>query len=200
MSKKIGLLFAILINVNIIIGAGVFLNIKPLSFISGSVSSLVYILSGLILFPLVFSLAKLGQLYPTSGGLYVYSKNHLGKFFGFISGWSYFVGKTVSAAFLVYAFSNFFHQRLYFLRSVPIIFICSIVILFIAIINIIGAQVGGKIQFFFIFTKLVPIFFVIFFGITIITPGNYYSLHKPMVSLFGAIPIAIYALLGFEIT
>lgn len=44
------------------------------------------------------SSARLAALYPASGGTYVYGRERLGEFWGFLAGWSFVVGKTASCA------------------------------------------------------------------------------------------------------
>ena len=56
--------------------------------------------------PLVFVLAKLTQIYPEAGGLYVYSHKELNKFWGFVSGWGYFVGAIAGNAIIIHLFGK----------------------------------------------------------------------------------------------
>jgi len=200
MTKKIGLVTAILINVNIIIGAGVFLNVKPLTQIAGSLGFCGYLLGATILLPFVYVLTKLAQANPVSGGLYAYSKKYISPFIGFISGWSYFVGKTVSAAFLSLAFTNFFQNNIPFLHQYPTLLLACIVIFSLIFINILGAQIGGSIQYAFIATKVIPILFVFIAGISILQIDNFTMAIQPLTSIVSTVPIALYALMGFEIT
>jgi APA family basic amino acid/polyamine antiporter len=42
--------------------------------------------------------AQLAATYPTSGGTYVYGRQQLGEWWGFLAGWGFVVGKTASCA------------------------------------------------------------------------------------------------------
>src|SRR5690606_38716427 len=42
--------------------------------------------------------ARLAALYPASGGTYVYGRERLGEFWGYLAGWAFVVGKTASCA------------------------------------------------------------------------------------------------------
>ena len=44
------------------------------------------------------SSAELAAIYPTSGGTYVYGRERLGPFWGYLAGWGFVVGKTASCA------------------------------------------------------------------------------------------------------
>ncbi len=101
---KIPLWIAILININIIIGAAFFVVVPKISSSGGVLAPFAWLLCGLLLLPLVIVLAKLSQLFPTAGGLYVYSLRQLGPIWGFISGWSYYIGSTAFNAIVIHAF------------------------------------------------------------------------------------------------
>ncbi len=196
--SQINLITAILININIILGAGLFINPSPLTRFAGSLGFLGYILSAIILLPIVLSIAELAKTNPTSGGLYVYSKKYINPSFGFISGWSYFIGKTASAALLTHTFALFFQRRILFLQTFPTILLDCILISLLILINIVGVQVGGKIQYFFISMKTIPIIFIIFSGLFLFNPAFFTPEKQDFTSLFAALPIAIFVLLSFE--
>src|SRR6185295_14838978 len=44
------------------------------------------------------SSARLAARYPASGGTYVYGRERLGPFWGYLAGWGFVVGKTASCA------------------------------------------------------------------------------------------------------
>ncbi|WP_159062254.1 APC family permease, partial [Streptomyces caniscabiei] len=44
------------------------------------------------------SSARLAAVYPASGGTYVYGRERLGEFWGYLAGWAFVVGKTASCA------------------------------------------------------------------------------------------------------
>lgn len=44
------------------------------------------------------SSARLAARYPASGGTYVYGRERLTPFFGYLAGWGFIVGKTASCA------------------------------------------------------------------------------------------------------
>jgi len=200
MQKKIGLIAAILININIIVGAGVFLNVKPLTALSGSLGFLGYPLSSLILLPFVLTLGKLAQKHPVSGGLYVYSKEYINRFAGFLSGWSYFVGKAVSSAFLVFAFVQFLQSKLPIISSISTSMLAIGFIFSLIFLNILGIHIGGNIQFLFILIKASPLLFVIFFGLSFFQPNLFNLSDLSFSPMLSTVPIAIFALLGFETT
>ena len=90
-SKKLSLISAIFINLNVMIGAGLFINTYDLSTKAGAAGFLLYPIIGLCMLPLIAITGKLVGLFPT-GGLYAFGKSY-SPFLGFLSCWSYFFGK-----------------------------------------------------------------------------------------------------------
>ncbi len=189
---------AILICINSIIGAGLFINPRPLTEFAGAYGFLVYLLGMIILFPLVLSIAELARLHPVAGGLYVYSKTYLGRWAGFISAWAYFVGKTTSVATLMHKFVQFFQLRIPGLETLPTLAIDFSLILFFAILNIIGVAIGGRIQYVFSLLKATPLLFTFMLGAQFFDPVSFQEIID-LRGVITALPIAIFALLGFEV-
>ena len=67
--QELSLFAAIIINLNIIIGSGVFINTAELAKRAGIFGALCYAVVGVLLFPLILSFVRLLQLYP-GGGFY----------------------------------------------------------------------------------------------------------------------------------
>jgi len=53
------------------------------------------------------SSAQLAAQYPTSGGSYVYGRERLGPWWGFLAGWGFVVGKTASCAAMALTFAAY---------------------------------------------------------------------------------------------
>lgn len=197
--RSISLGSAVLISINIIIGAGLFINPTPLTQIAQGFGFSAYLLSAFVLLPLILCIASLATLKPTAGGLYIYAHDFISPMAGFLSGWSYFLGKTTSAAILVHTFCSFVQSLFAPLENIPTVFISIIILFLLASANIIGLKIGGKIQWLFIILKSLPIALVLFTGILFSKeqwPDAFLSsslAHVPQ-----ALPIAIFALCGFE--
>ncbi len=81
------------------LGAGVFVVFAPAASAAGGAGLLVALaLAGLIAFCNATSSARLAARYPESGGTYVYGRERLHPFAGFVAGWGFVVGKTASCA------------------------------------------------------------------------------------------------------
>jgi len=200
MSKghKIGLFSAILINLNLMISSGVFINIAPLLHLSGSTSFLSYLGAAACLIPIVLCVAYLAQELPGVGGLYGYSKTYLTPWLGFVSGWSYYMGKAISAGLMLHLFAGALQRSVPFLSGVPHLVLDVVVISSVILLLVGGLQLQGPIQYLFIVAKLLPITLVllvaVFYGevsaidISDLTPQSFVS----------GLSTSLFALIGFE--
>lgn len=81
------------------LGAGVFVVFAPAAAAAGGVGLLVALaVAGFIAYCNATSSARLAARYPESGGTYVYGRERLHPFAGFLAGWGFVVGKTASCA------------------------------------------------------------------------------------------------------
>ena len=80
------------------IGAGVFVVFAPAAAAAGSGLLLSLALAALVAYCNATSSARLAVRYPRSGGAYIYGRERLGEFWGYLAGWSFIVGKTASCA------------------------------------------------------------------------------------------------------
>lgn len=96
--RRLGLLDAVTIGLGAMIGAGIFAALAPAAQAAGSGLLLGLALAAVIAYCNATSSARLAARYPASGGTYVYGRERLGEFWGYLAGWSFVVGKTASCA------------------------------------------------------------------------------------------------------
>ena len=80
------------------IGAGIFAALAPAARAAGAGLLIGLAAAGVIAYCNALSSARLAALYPASGGTYVYGRERLGEFWGYLAGWGFVVGKTASCA------------------------------------------------------------------------------------------------------
>ncbi|MGN9766821.1 APC family permease [Micromonospora sp. SD12] len=99
LARRLGAGDAVVIGLGSMLGAGVFVVFAPAAAAAGGAGLLAaLVLAGLIAFCNATSSARLAARYPESGGTYVYGRERLGPFAGFLAGWGFVVGKTASCA------------------------------------------------------------------------------------------------------
>ncbi|RQP11424.1 MAG: APC family permease [Microbacteriaceae bacterium] len=89
------------------IGAGVFSAFAPAAATAGAGLLVGLVIAGFVAFCNATSSAQLAAQYPTSGGSYVYGRERLGPWPGFLAGWSFVVGKTASSAAMALTFAAY---------------------------------------------------------------------------------------------
>ncbi|WP_405101157.1 APC family permease [Micromonospora sp. NBC_01412] len=99
LARRLGVRDAVVIGLGSMLGAGVFVVFAPAAATAGGAGLLVALaIAGFVAFCNATSSARLAARYPESGGTYVYGRERLGPFAGFLAGWGFVVGKTASCA------------------------------------------------------------------------------------------------------
>ncbi|MEV5508659.1 APC family permease [Streptomyces orinoci] len=96
--RRLGLSDAVVIGLGSMIGAGIFAALSPAARSAGSGLLLGLALAAVVAYCNATSSARLAARYPASGGTYVYGRERLGDFWGYLAGWAFVVGKTASCA------------------------------------------------------------------------------------------------------
>ncbi|WP_055499417.1 APC family permease [Streptomyces albus] len=96
--RRLGLTDAVVIGMGSMIGAGIFAALAPAAAAAGPALLLGLALAAVVAYCNATSSARLAARYPASGGTYLYGRERLGDFWGFLAGWGFVVGKTASCA------------------------------------------------------------------------------------------------------
>ncbi|MGC0330149.1 APA family basic amino acid/polyamine antiporter [Streptomyces sp. SAI-170] len=96
--RTLGVSDAVVIGLGSMVGAGIFAALAPAARAAGSGLLLGLALAAVVAYCNAMASARLAALYPASGGTYVYGRERLGPFWGYLAGWSFVVGKTASCA------------------------------------------------------------------------------------------------------
>jgi APA family basic amino acid/polyamine antiporter len=96
--RTLGVRDAVVVGLGSMIGAGVFSALGPAARAAGSGLLVGLALAAVVAYCNAMSSARLAARYPASGGTYVYGRERLGDFWGYLAGWAFVVGKTASCA------------------------------------------------------------------------------------------------------
>ncbi|MFJ8815994.1 APC family permease [Amycolatopsis thermoflava] len=96
--RRLGTGDAVVIGLGSMIGAGVFAAFAPAARAAGAGLLIGLALAAVVAYCNATSSARLAARYPESGGTYVYGRERLGEFWGYLAGWGFVVGKTASCA------------------------------------------------------------------------------------------------------
>lgn len=106
-TRRLGTFDAVTIGLGSMIGAGVFAAFTPAAAAAGSGLLVGLAVAAGVAYCNATSSAQLAAIYPTSGGTYVYGRERLGPWPGFLAGWGFVIGKTASAAAMAMTFAAY---------------------------------------------------------------------------------------------
>lgn len=222
--SKISFFSAVLISVNVMVGAGIYLSPPQMAAAAGNLSYLGWFASLLLFLPVVLSISKLAAYYPGEGGVYSYTKRTLGSFAGFITGWAYFIGfvgaqslqtfalrSNIAALGTTYPFSEYswFVNVCEIFKSSPWVFNAAFLMIMLFLCSF-SLQAIARFQKYITAVKLFPLVFVI--ALLVVLPilglGSApeaaassepaLSLWESLAQIWKVIPFAIFGYWGFE--
>ncbi|MBZ9685445.1 amino acid permease [Clostridium estertheticum] len=167
LKKEIGLLSASAVVIGMVIGSGVFFKPTAIYTATGApgLGMIAWVIGGFITIAGGLTAAEVAAAIPKTGGMIVWLEETYGQIWGFLLGW---VETVISFPANIAALGIIFATQavsLLGLNDGMLVTIAIISILFLIVMNCLGAKVGGNIQTIFTIGKMVPIFAIIVFGI-----------------------------------
>jgi APA family basic amino acid/polyamine antiporter len=107
LARRLGTGDAVVIGLGSMLGAGVFSAFAPAAKAAGSGLLIGLALAAVVAYCNATASAQLAATYPTSGGTYLYGREQLGPWWGFLAGWGFLVGKTASCAAMALTFAAY---------------------------------------------------------------------------------------------
>jgi len=107
LDRRLGLGDAVFIGLGSMIGAGVFAAYAPAARAAGSGLLLGLAVAAVVAYCNATSSAQLAASYPRAGGTYLYGREVLGDWWGYLAGWGFMVGKTASCAAMALTFAAY---------------------------------------------------------------------------------------------
>ena len=150
---RLSLWSAIFINVNIMLGAGIFINTAVLAQRAGSLGFVSYLLVGIMMLPLILATTKLLSKFPDCG-FYGFGKGAGAPFVGFVSAWSYFIGKLASGALVIYIATKLLQSSIPAISVISTPLLASVVILIFMMLNMLQMKTGRRINIAFMVLKI----------------------------------------------
>ncbi len=195
---KISFTAAVLMSINVMIGAGILYAVGPMTATADSVSFLGWPLIGLLLFPIIWSIVKAGQLFPGEGGFYHYCSSGLNPLAGFIAHWGYLLGYLGTAASLATVIKSqlFASPSFEFFQNHPMAF-NLLLVCFYTLINLIAIEKISKIQSIATLLKITPILTVIALIVFYINPDLTFDISA-LKNIGMTVSTVIFAYWGFE--
>lgn len=189
---------AVLMSINIIIGSFIFVAPQRMAAMAGSVSFLGWGFAGLLLLPIVLTVAYAARAFPGAGGFYHYCASGINETAGFLAQWSYLLGYLGTASTITVIIRERLASQmgLLFCDQHPYLFYAAF-ITGLSLLNLLSVQLISKIQSGVTLLKLTPLFLVVlllpFYVNTTIT----YHVGE-LANLGYTLPLAFFGFWGFE--
>ncbi len=107
LDRRLGLGDAVFIGLGSMIGAGVFAAYGPAARAAGTGLLVGLAVAAVVAYCNATSSAQLAAAYPYAGGTYLYGREVLGDWWGYLAGWGFMVGKTASCAAMALTFAAY---------------------------------------------------------------------------------------------
>ncbi len=107
LDRRLGLGDAVFIGLGSMIGAGVFAAYAPAARAAGTGLLLGLGVAAVVAYCNATASAQLAAAYPRAGGTYLYGREVLGDWWGYLAGWGFMVGKTASCAAMALTFAAY---------------------------------------------------------------------------------------------
>jgi amino acid transporter/nucleotide-binding universal stress UspA family protein len=213
LAREMSLMDATLIGVGAMIGAGIFVLIGIAAGVAGPGLIISFSLNAVIALLTAMSYAELGSCYHDAGGGYLWVKEGLPKWNGFLSGWMSWFAHAVACSLYALGFGAYFEHVLgefaiimpqWGFFSPQKILAAGIAILF-AYINFRGASETGKVGNLVTIAKIIILLIFIGFGVElIIRQGDWRTTFSPFLphgfgGVFKAMGLTFIAFQGFEV-
>lgn len=194
-THKISFWTAVLMNINIMVGIGIFIFPPLMTQRAGYASFLGWPLVALVVLPIVLSIATMARLFPGAGSFYSYAKNIIGPTAGFFSGWGYYLGYTGVAAFMTIALRD--SVILPHFPMNPILF-NLIFITCISLLSLLSIKTIGRIQNAGTIFKILPLLIVLAIFLAYWNPA--FKITLPSLGYVpSVVPFCLFGYWGFEV-
>jgi len=196
--SKIGFWAAVLMNINIIVGAGILAMTQSMAATAGAASFLAWPMIGLLVFPVVWCIAQASRVFPGEGGIYNYCAKGINPTAGFVAQWAYLLGYMGTATTLTLVLKDALVHKagLTIVGEYSMLFNTAVIVVF-TLLNMLDVSKISKIQSGLTLLKLLPLVVAIgllpfFFSVNV----SYAPVDFGLIAM--TLPSAIFALWGFE--
>ena len=161
LARRLGTADAVVVGLSAMLGAGVFSAYAPAAASAGSLLLVALAIAAFVAFCNAVASAQLAAVYPSSGGTYLFGREVLGPWWGFVAGWGFVIGKTASCAAMAMTFAYYLFPDTSVLQRLS----AAVAVVALTALNLRGitrTAVAAKVL--VTITVLVLVFFVVLVG------------------------------------
>ncbi len=193
-----GLFHTSMYGVGMILGAGIYALIGEATEIAGNTLWVSFIIGAVVATFTGLSYAELSSMFPKSAGEYIYVKKAFNnEFLAFLAGWLIIFISIVSAATISLGFGGYFARLL----DSNITIFAVLLIIGLSFVNFYGIRESSWMNILFTIIEVGGLLLIIYIGFTFprSDPVNYLETPSSGIySIFAAIPLVIFAYIGFD--
>lgn len=201
MVRAVGLMGAVALIVGNMVGTSIYTLPASLAGTAGPASIIAWLITaaGYLFIALVY--ARLGPLYPRTGGPYHYAREAFGDYAGFLSTWAYWFSATTGNAAIALGVVGYLEGLLPegFGGTIGTFVLAQVCLWGLTLVNILGVRDSARLQIVLMIANVVPLL-----GITLLAAGSFDSANfTPFAPQgWGSIPAAcaliVWAYSGIE--
>ncbi|WP_420715963.1 APC family permease [Mycobacterium sp. 663a-19] len=185
LARRLGTADAVVIGLGSMVGAGVFSAFGPAARAAGAGLLIGLGVAAAIAYCNATASAQLAAVYPTSGGTYIYGRERLGPWWGFVAGWGFVIGKTASCAAMALTVASYaVPGSLWAQRVIGV----AAVVLLVAL-NYRGVTKTAMLARILLACTVIALAAVVI-GIAVTRPGPSQLMHWPMGTVYGVLQSA----------
>lgn len=154
--RSLNLFDAVNISLGSIIGAGIFVILGAAAALAGPAVFLSVIVAGIVSLLTGLSSAELSRKFPTSGGAYIFAREALSDFFGFVVGWVWLFSNIVMGATVAVGFG---YYLAFFLPSLSIHVGAALAVALAVIVQLLGSKESSRLNNVLVIIKLLILLF-----------------------------------------
>ncbi len=196
--KSISPLMAILININIVIGAAFYLGASEIAQRMGCYAPLTWAVYGLLLLPLQLVFFHLAHRYPQAGGIFVYSHHALGPRTGFMCGWGYFIGTMAGNAAILIAFTEQIRGLIDSCVSGSLVVMPLLLVLLFTLLSLFNIALLERLQLGFALLKIIPFAVLVIGALLLADRSNLATTTLSWDGMLSSLPLVLFSYIGLE--
>ena len=140
---QLSLFDAVNISLGSIIGAGIFVILGAAAAVAGPALIVSVLIAAVVSLLTGLSAAELSRMYPRSGGVYVFAREAISDFSGFLVGWVWLFSNIVAGATVAVGFG---HYLTFFFPGLPSSAGAALVVVVVVLINLLGAKESSRLN------------------------------------------------------
>lgn len=197
-SAQIGLISSVAFAVGTMIGAGVFVLSGVAVQRTGPAALVSFALAGVLVLLSALSFAVIASRAPAGGSGYAYVGTALGRYWGFITSWAFYIGGIIGVAFVLNAFGAYLYQ--FFWNGLPVTVLALLGAVLLTLVNLGPASTIGRLETGLVGIKVVILLLLILFAFIHINRAQFtpFTPHgwTPVITTSGLLFVAY---MGFNV-